>query len=115
MFEERQWGTYRVLDIARFDDDRHALTKHLIIKPGRSISYQYHLCREEIWTIIKGDGVVVLDGEVRKVSNGDVVRVLPRQLHTIKANKELHIIEVQLGKPLTEEDIVRFPAPEQLP
>ncbi len=108
MYEERRWGSYRVLDNSTYSDGCMSLTKILHIKNERFISYQTHNNREEIWTIADGEGVVVIDGEVRKVSRGDVVTIKKGQKHAIKALTDMQIVEVQMGNPLIEEDIERF-------
>ena len=108
MYEERRWGSYRVLDSTTYSDGSMSLTKVLQIKSGRYISYQIHNNREEVWTVVDGEGVVVLDGERRNVSRGDVVVINQGQKHAIKATTDLQIVEVQMGSSLVEEDIERF-------
>lgn len=103
MYEEREWGCYRVLD-----RQEGSLTKELIIQPGKNISYQMHHHRKEVWTFIQGKGEFILDDVVRKVQVGDTVVIEEGQKHGLKAISELHFIEVQLGNPLIEEDIERF-------
>lgn len=108
MFEERRWGTYRVLDDTRYADSSHSLTKSITLLPNKYISYQIHHFRSEVWTFVEGEGLFALNGEVRKVKAGDTV-VIPREhYHSIKALTELTFIEVQMGHPLIEEDIERF-------
>ena len=106
--EKRHWGEYTVLHYFDAGSEEHALTKHLQINAGCNISYQYHHNRREIWTIISGEGLLALDGEIKKVSTGDVIEIPKEAKHSIKAICDLHIIEVQLGYPLIEEDIVRL-------
>ena len=108
MFEERRWGTYTVLDDAEYADGSHSLTKSITVKPGCSISYQIHRHRSEVWTFVEGEGLFVLDGEIRTVKAGDAVVIPVGHLHAIKAVTELSFIEVQCGHPLVEEDIERF-------
>ena len=108
MYEERRWGTYRVLDDARYADGSHSLTKSITLHPGKYISYQIHHHRTEVWTFVEGEGLFVLDGEVRKVKAGDTMIIPVEHFHTIKALTELTFIEVQMGNPLIEEDIERF-------
>lgn len=108
MYEKRVWGEYQVLDYRIQADGKNSLTKHLIIKPGHHISYQRHARRAEIWTFVEGDGKLILDGEITNVSRGDMVYIKLGMKHAIKANTELHIIEVQVGDELTEEDIERL-------
>lgn len=108
MYEERRWGTYRVLDDTSYADGHHSLTKIINLNPGKNISYQIHHHRSEVWTFIQGEGIFVLDGVERIVRAGDTVIVPVRHYHAIKAVTALTFIEVQIGNPLTEEDIERF-------
>lgn len=108
MYEERRWGTYRVIDDSTYSNGTRSLTKSIIVKEGKSISYQIHHNRSEIWTFVDGEGLFVLDGKVSKVAPGDVVHIPKEHLHAVKAIKDLTFIEVQAGNPLEEEDIERF-------
>lgn len=107
MYEERRWGTYRVLDDSYYADGRHSLTKSITLKPGKNISYQIHHHRSEVWTFVEGEGIFVLDGKEQKVAAGDTVVIPVEHWHAIKAVSQLTFIEVQSGNPLVEEDIER--------
>ncbi|MEG1524259.1 MAG: sugar phosphate nucleotidyltransferase [Clostridia bacterium] len=107
MYEERRWGEYRVIDYTRYDDSIRSLTKHMYMKSGKSISYQLHHQRDEIWTIVHGSGELVLDGHTRNVKRGDIVYITAGQNHGMRAITDLHFIEVQTGMQLVEEDIER--------
>lgn len=109
MYEERRWGEYKVIDSIEFPDGFCALTKQLTLRPGKSISYQRHLCRTEVWTFISGEGEIVLDGVRKPVRRGDTVHIPQGQLHALLAITPLTFIEVQSGSNLVEEDIERFP------
>lgn len=108
MYEEKRWGTYTVLDYSKDDKGQEILTKKLIIKKGNQISYQYHSFRKELWNIVKGEGVLYIEGEKKNVKAGEVVNIKENEKHGIYAASELVIIEVQIGKPLIEEDIIRL-------
>ncbi|HHY2674892.1 sugar phosphate nucleotidyltransferase [Bacillus toyonensis] len=108
MYEERRWGWYRVLDHTKYDDGNEVLTKRIGITASKNLSYQYHHNRSEVWTIVKGEGIFVLDNEIRVVRPGDVLEIQPGQKHAIKAVTDLEFIEVQSGSELVEEDIVRI-------
>ena len=108
MYEKRRWGEYRVLDSRVYDNGRNALTKELVICTGKQLSYQRHAHRSEVWTVVKGEGEVVLDGHVTPLVPGTVINIRPMQMHAVRSTDDLHIIEVQLGNPLIEEDIERF-------
>lgn len=107
MYEERRWGTYRVLDDSYYADGRHSLTKSISLKEGKNISYQIHQHRSVTWTFVEGEGIFVLDGKEQRVKAGDTVVIPVGHWHAIKALNELTFIEVQCGNPLVEEDIER--------
>lgn len=108
MYEERRWGTYKVLDSMTFDDGSSVLTKTLTLKPGASISYQRHGHREEVWTIVDGSGEVVIGTNRRNISSGDVIVIPIGEMHALRAITKLTLVEVQRGSQLVEEDIERF-------
>lgn len=109
MYEERRWGWYKVLDYQTYDENVEVLTKHLCVEKGKYLSYQFHLKRREVWTIIKGTGLFILDDRIRSVQKGDVLIIPVGTKHSIKAVTDLEFIEVQDGSELIEEDIVRLP------
>ena len=108
MYERRGWGEYKVLDYKVHQDQNNSLVKELIISPGEHISYQRHKHRTEVWTFTEGVGELILDDVVKKVHRGDVAVIKAGVKHAIKGITELHIIEVQIGDELTEEDIERL-------
>lgn len=109
MYEQRRWGEYRVIDSSFFPDGAKALTKELIVRDGKQLSYQRHAHRSEVWTIVSGTGEVVLDGLMQQVRAGSVIKIPAYTMHAGRAvGNDLHIIEVQQGDILVEEDIERF-------
>lgn len=108
MYEERHWGSYRVLDYTSYGNDgEEVLTKKIKIKPGENISYHCHHMRQEVWTIVKGRGQYAENGVIRSLKPGDVVIVPVETMHAIKADEPIELIEVQMGSQLIEEDIRR--------
>lgn len=109
MYEEKRWGTYRVIDDSTYSDGHHSLTKSLTVKAGHSTSYQTHRHRSETWTFVEGEGIIVLGTREQRVKAGDTVVVPVGERHAVKAVTNLTMIEVQCGHPLVEEDIERYP------
>ncbi|MGO4496271.1 sugar phosphate nucleotidyltransferase [Paenibacillus sp. 2RAB27] len=107
MYEERGWGWYKVLDYSKFEDNE-VLTKRIGIKKDNYLSYQRHNKRKEVWTIISGNGIVVLNEEIIHVNPGDVIQIPVGARHSIKAITELQFIEVQNGSELIEEDVYQL-------
>ena len=102
-FAEKSWGTYRVLDI-----EEESLTIKVILKPKEKMNYHNHSRRDEVWVVIEGTGYIILDGEERFVQAGDVVTIPVGCCHTIIAETELKVIEVQLGKNISILDKKKF-------
>ncbi len=108
MFEERRWGTYKVINTTKYSDGFCTLTKELKLNAGCNISYQIHRHRDEVWTFVNGKGLLVIDGEITEVGRGSVVHIKKGQLHAVRAITDLEFIEVQTGDTLVEEDIERY-------
>ncbi|MEH6867943.1 mannose-1-phosphate guanylyltransferase [Priestia megaterium] len=108
MYEERRWGWYRVLDYTKLEEGKEVLTKRIGINEGKNLSYQLHDYRDEVWTIIKGEGEFVLNDKLRPIKTGDVIQIQAGDKHAVRAITDLEIIEVQTGSQLIEEDIVRL-------
>lgn len=107
MYEERRWGSYQVLDHTKNKNGEQVLTKRICIKADNNLSYQYHNYREEMWSIVSGEGELILNEQFQKVKQGDLIKIPNKALHSIRAITDLEIIEVQLGSDLVEEDTVR--------
>ena len=101
----RPWGTWRVLDV-----DQGYKVKSLYILPDQAISLQYHVHRSEHWTIVQGEGKVIVDGNIFTIKKGESFHVPKQSLHKITnthLTEMLIAIEVQMGEICSEDDIVR--------
>lgn len=96
MFAEKSWGSFRVLDVG---DD--SLTIKVTLNPGHSMNYHSHEHRDEIWNVISGQGRTVVDEREQFVKAGDVICMKAGCRHTVIADTELQMIEVQLGQDIT--------------
>ncbi len=103
MFAEKSWGSYRVLDI---EDD--SITVKVTLNSGHRMNYHSHERRDEIWNVISGEGVVIVDGMEQPVKAGDVVTMQAGCRHTIIAKTELKVIEVQIGKEISVHDKQKY-------
>lgn len=99
MFAEKSWGSFRILDI-----EPEALTIKVTLNPGHSMNYHSHEQRDEVWTVISGTGKAILDGIEYPVCAGDVMEMPAGCRHTIMAETELKVIEVQTGKEISVHD-----------
>lgn len=107
MFAEKSWGSFRVLDV-----EDESLTIKITLNPGHRMNYHSHARRDEVWTVISGRGYAIVDGVKTAVQAGDVVKMPAGSRHTIVADTELKVMEVQLGRDITVHDKEKFPFPE---
>ncbi|RGR83288.1 mannose-1-phosphate guanylyltransferase [Heyndrickxia coagulans] len=106
MYEERTWGWYRVLDQKKYPDGNEVLTRIIGIDKGRKLSYQVHYKRTEIWTILKGSGILLLNDNFSNIKVGDTIEIQPGFKHGLLANENIELIEIQNGSELIEEDCI---------
>ncbi len=107
MFAEKSWGSFRVLDVGE-----ESLTIKVTLNPGHRMNYHSHRNRRETWTVIAGEGRAVVDGIVRRIRPGDMVVMEAKSPHTVIADGELQLIEVQLGREISVHDKEKHPLPE---
>lgn len=103
MFAEKSWGKYRVIDV-----QEESLTILVTLNPGKHMEYHSHDFRDEVWTIISGTGKTIVDGMEQIVKAGDVITMKAGCRHTIIAETELKVVEVQLGKEINVNDKHKF-------
>lgn len=101
----RPWGTYEVLL-----EGSHCKVKQIIVNPDHRLSYQYHKFREEVWTIVSGLALVILEDEEIRLAPGEVIKIPQGSRHRIGNISEspLVFIEVQMGSYFGEDDIIRI-------
>ncbi|KAA0764913.1 sugar phosphate nucleotidyltransferase [Bacillus sp. SH5-2] len=107
MYEERIWGWSKVLDYAKYENEE-MVTKRICIEENQNSTYHYHNLRNEVWTIIRGEGELILEDHIRRVKAGDIVHIPAGKKHAIRALSELEFIEVQTGKEVVDTDFVRL-------
>lgn len=102
MFAEKSWGSYRVLQV-----EPESMTVLVTLNPGHSMNYHSHAHRSEVWTVLSGYGHVIIDDVTRNIKAGDVVTMPIGCKHTVFADTELKLIEVQLGQAINVADKVK--------
>lgn len=101
----RPWGTYRGVDRG----DRFQV-KRITVKPGEKLSLQMHYHRAEHWIVVEGTALVTRGDEKIIVYENQSVYIPMGTVHRLEnpGKVPLHLIEVQSGGYLGEDDIVRF-------
>ena len=103
MFAEKSWGSFQVLDV-----NSGSMTIKVVLNAGHKMNYHSHNYRDEGWVIISGTGHTIVDGMEQEVSTGDVITMQAGCRHTIFADTELKLIEVQLGKEISVHDKQKY-------
>jgi len=101
----RPWGYYEGLDSGeRFQ------VKRIMVKPGSKLSLQMHHHRAEHWVVVSGTAKVVRGEETLLLSENESTYIPLGTKHRLEnvGKVPLHLIEVQSGSYLGEDDIVRF-------
>lgn len=103
MFAEKSWGSFKVVDV-----ESESLTIKVTLNAGHSMNYHSHKNRDEVWVMISGIGKTIVDGFEQAVKAGDVITMSAGCRHTVMAETELKLIEVQLGTDINVHDKQKF-------
>ena len=101
----RPWGSYDSIDTG----DRFQV-KRLTVKPGATLSLQMHHHRAEHWVVVSGTARITCDDKVFLLAENESTYIPIGARHRIEnpGKVPLHIVEVQSGTYLGEDDIVRY-------
>ena len=101
----RPWGSYEGID----NGDKFQV-KHIIVNPGAKLSLQMHYKRAEHWIVVSGSARVTCDDKVFPLDENQSTYIPLGAKHRLEniGQEPLHLIEVQSGSYLGEDDIVRF-------
>ena len=101
----RPWGFYESLVMMP-----NFQVKHIMVKPGAQLSLQMHHHRSEHWVVVKGTATVVNGEREFELPQNESTFIPKETKHRLSnhTDDELHIVEVQTGDYLGEDDIVRY-------
>ncbi len=102
-YSEKSWGSFKVID-----STEKSLTIKVTLLPGHHMYYHSHDRRDEVWTVVEGEGTSVVDGIKRDVKPGDVIDLPAGCKHTIIAKTRLELIEVQTGSDISVGDKIKY-------
>lgn len=103
MFAEKSWGSFQAVDV-----EEDSMTVKITLNPGHGMNYHSHEHRDEVWTVIAGRGKTIVDGMEQPVQPGDVITIEAGCRHTIIAETELRVVEVQLGQEISVHDKKKY-------
>jgi len=101
----RPWGYYEGIDAG----DRFQV-KRITVKPGEKLSLQMHHHRAEHWIVVSGTARVTCGEKSILLAENESTYIPLGTTHRLEnpGKLPLHLIEVQSGSYLGEDDIVRF-------
>ncbi|HEY9098710.1 MAG TPA: mannose-1-phosphate guanylyltransferase/mannose-6-phosphate isomerase [Thiobacillus sp.] len=101
----RPWGWYEGID-----EGERFQVKRIMVKPGEKLSLQMHHHRAEHWVVVSGTANVTCGDEIKMLTENQSTYIPLGTTHRLEnpGKVDLHIIEVQSGIYLGEDDIVRF-------
>lgn len=101
----RPWGSYTLLEVG----SRYKI-KRIVVKPGAKLSLQLHHHRSEHWIVVAGTARVMIGDQTHNVHPNESTYVPISTKHRLEnpGKVPLHLIEVQNGDYIEEDDIVRY-------
>lgn len=101
----RPWGTYTILE-----ESKNTKIKRIVVYPGAKLSLQMHHHRSEHWIVVQGTAKIVNGDQTIFLEENQSTYVAKTSPHRLEnpGKIPLHLIEVQIGNYLEEDDIVRF-------
>jgi mannose-1-phosphate guanylyltransferase/mannose-6-phosphate isomerase len=101
----RPWGWYETLSLGR-----RFQVKRIMVHPGGVLSLQSHVHRAEHWVVVEGTARVTVGEEARLMTENQSVYIPLGAVHRLEnpGKVDLHLIEVQSGPYLGEDDITRY-------
>lgn len=101
----RPWGWYEGID-----EGERFQVKRIMVKPGERLSLQMHHHRAEHWIVVSGAAKVTIGDRVSLLGENQSTYIPLGEVHRLEnpGKIPLHLIEVQSGAYLGEDDIVRF-------
>ncbi len=101
----RPWGTYTILE-----ENRNTKIKRIVVYPNAKLSLQMHHHRSEHWIVVHGTARIINGDQTVFLEENQSTYVPKATRHRLEnpGRIPLHIIEVQMGHYLEEDDIIRF-------
>ena len=101
----RPWGSYDSVDAGS-----NYQVKRISVNPGARLSLQRHQHRAEHWVVVEGSAKVHVDGVDHQLHSNDSIYIPVGAVHCLanETDAPLHLVEVQSGSYLGEDDIERL-------
>ena len=104
-FERRPWGCFYILD-----EGATFKVKRIVVDPQGRLSLQSHRHRAEHWVVVAGEATVTVGDRVQILTRGQSIDISLGDIHRLEnfGREDVHLIEVQFGDYMGEDDIVRY-------
>jgi mannose-1-phosphate guanylyltransferase/mannose-6-phosphate isomerase len=101
----RPWGSYESVD-----SGEGFQVKRIVVKPHGKLSLQKHQHRAEHWVVVRGEALVTRGTETFRLQSNQSTYIPVGEMHRLENDgpEPLHLIEVQSGSYLGEDDIIRL-------
>ncbi|WP_294951743.1 mannose-1-phosphate guanylyltransferase/mannose-6-phosphate isomerase [Sulfurovum sp.] len=101
----RPWGTYEVL----YTHENYKI-KRIVVNPGKRLSLQKHLHRNEHWIVVRGEATVQVGDTLKTIYENESTYIEKEKLHRLsnKTDEPIVLIEAQVGSYTGEDDIIRI-------
>lgn len=101
----RPWGYYRSLQIGE-----NFQVKEIVVFSGQRLSLQSHQQRAEHWVVVQGPALITINDQAREYPTGSHAFIPLKAKHRLanSGEREVRIIETQIGAYLGEDDITRY-------
>lgn len=101
----RPWGYYKVIA-----QGKNYCVKVIHVNVGQKLSVQSHNHRSEHWVVAEGIAYVLLNDKEMILGVGQSIDIPVKAVHSLQnsSEKDLEIIELQMGDIISEDDIIRY-------
>ena len=104
--EHVAWGSYRVLRRATCSDGASVRIREFVLETDRDLHEVTYAGEGASWTVIEGNGEVLIDGEAHALRVGTTLHIRPDVRVSVRAALDLHVVEVWRGPANCEEALV---------
>ena len=106
-YAEKSWGIYNVIDA-----QPGSMTVKVTLRQGNRMKYHSHERRDESWNVVSGCGKAIVDGMEYSLRAGDVITMAAGCKHTLIADTDMNVIEIQTGEKISKADKTVYPLEE---
>ncbi|HEX7057749.1 MAG TPA: sugar phosphate nucleotidyltransferase [Bacilli bacterium] len=108
VYAEWMWGSRKVLDVRKCADGSEMQVELVSVNAGCRFGDHVRLKYHETWTILSGEGTIMLDESEFRVKPGDTFCIKAGVRHALRADTRLELIVVQHGNESDRNNLVEL-------